>query len=69
MNTATRPSCAYESHNEPDAAPNAVRCMGAIAATVHDGRECVHVCIAHAIWRLTKCSMSPGHGTDCAVRP
>jgi hypothetical protein len=32
--------------------------------TMHDGRGCLHVCVEHAKWRLTKAWMF-GHSSDC----
>ena len=34
------------------------------SVTIHDGRLCMHVCWAHAIWRSTT-SMVVGHSKDC----
>ena len=33
--------------------------------TFHDGRGCVHVCPAHAQWRLTTSMMLTSHSPDC----
>lgn len=54
--------CHYAKH------PGKIRCSPfMVRITFHDRRGCLHVCDAHAKWRM-ETSTIQGHGQDCPLR-